>query len=62
MVVLLSSICEKVARCEEILTLNVKIDATCEKRTLNLKKIGSLNVLNISYLKLFFTYSVHFHI
>ena len=25
------SICEKVARCEEIVTLNVKIDAICEK-------------------------------
>ena len=32
-----ASICEKVAKCEEISTLNVKIDAICEKITLNLK-------------------------
>ena len=32
-----ASICEKVTKCERMLTLNVKIDARCEK-------IGSLNV------------------
>ena len=30
--------------------LNVKIDAICEKITLNVKKLGSLNVSNISTL------------
>ena len=29
-----ASMCEKVARCDEISTLNVKIDARCEKITL----------------------------
>ena len=29
---------------KKISTLNVKIDAICEKLTLNVKKIGSLNV------------------
>ena len=37
-------ICEKVARCEEISTLNMKIDAICEQITLNVTKLGSLNV------------------
>ena len=31
-------------------TLNVKIDAKCEKITLNVKKLGSLNVSKISTL------------
>ena len=31
------SICEKVARSEEISTLNMKIDAICEKITINMK-------------------------
>ena len=31
-------ICEKVAKCEKYLTLNVKIDAKCDKITLNVKK------------------------
>ena len=39
-----AAICEKVAKCETISTLNVKIDAKCEKITLNVKKWGSLNV------------------
>ena len=39
-----ASICEKAARCEEISTLNVKIDAICETITLNVRKLGSLNV------------------
>ena len=39
-----ASICEKVARCEEISTLNVKIDTICKTITLNVKEIGSLNV------------------
>ena len=39
-----ASICYKVARCKEISTLNVKIDAICEKITLNVRKLGSLNV------------------
>ena len=30
--------CEKVAKCEKNSTLNVKIDAICEKITLNVKK------------------------
>ena len=33
-----AAICEKVAKCEKISTLNVKIDAMCEKITLNVKK------------------------
>ena len=40
----------KVAKCEKNSTLNVKIDAICEKITLNVKKWGSLNVSNISTL------------
>ena len=40
----------KVAKCEKISTLNVKIYAICEKITLNVKKWGSLNVSNISTL------------
>ena len=44
------AICEKVAKCEKNSTLNVKIDAICEKTTLNVKKLGSLNVSNISTL------------
>ena len=32
-----ASICEKIARCEEISLLNVKIDAICAKVTLNVK-------------------------
>ena len=40
----------KVAKCEKKSTLNVKIDAICEKITLNVKKWGSLNVSNISTL------------
>ena len=43
-----AAICEKVAKCEKNSTLNVKIDAICEKITLNVKKWGSLNVSNIS--------------
>ena len=39
-----ASICEKAAQCEKISTLNAKIDAICQKITLNVKKIGSLNV------------------
>ena len=35
-----AAICEKVAKCEKYSTLNVKIDAICEKITLNAKKIG----------------------
>ena len=31
-------ICEKVAKCEQNSMLNVKIDAICEKITLNVKK------------------------
>ena len=38
------SICEKVARSEEISTQNLKIDAICEKITLDVKKKVSLNV------------------
>ena len=45
-----AAICEKVAKCEKNSTLNVKIDAICEKITLNVKKWGSLNVSNISTL------------
>ena len=45
-----AAICEKVAKCEQFSTLNVKIDAICEKITLNVKKLGSLNVSNISTL------------
>ena len=45
-----AAICEKVVKCEKNLTLNVKIDAICEKITLNVKKLGSLNVSNISTL------------
>ena len=41
------SICERVAKCEKISTLNVKIDTICEKLTLCVKKLGSLNVSNI---------------
>ena len=33
-----AAICEKVAKCEKYSTLNVKIDAMCEKITLNVKK------------------------
>ena len=33
-----AAICEKVAKCEKNSTLNVKIDAICEKITLNVKK------------------------
>ena len=33
-----AAICEKVAKCEKNSTLNVKIDAICEKVTLNVKK------------------------
>ena len=33
-----AAICEKVAKCEKNSTLNVKIDAICEKMTLNVKK------------------------
>ena len=32
------AICEKVAKCEKNSTLNVKIDAICEKIMLNVKK------------------------
>ena len=32
-----TSICEKTAKCEEMSTLNVKIDAICEENTLNVK-------------------------
>ena len=32
-----AAICEKVAKCEKNSTLNVKIDAICEKITLNVK-------------------------
>ena len=40
-----ASICEKVAKCEQISTLNVKIDAICEKNDAKCeKKIGSLNL------------------
>ena len=42
-----AAICEKVAKCEKNSTLNVKIDAICEKTMLNVKKLGSLNVSNI---------------
>ena len=45
-----AAIGEKVAKCEKKSTLNVKIDAICEKITLNVKKWGSLNVSNISTL------------
>ena len=45
-----AAICEKVAKCEKNSTLNVKIDAICEKITLNVKKWGSLHVSNISTL------------
>ena len=45
-----AAICEKVAKCEKNATLNVKIDTICEKTTLNVKKLGSLNVSNISTL------------
>ena len=40
----------KVAKCEKNSTLNVNIDAICEKITLNVKKLGSLNVSIISTL------------
>ena len=33
-----AAICEKVDKCEKNSTLNVKIDAICEKITLNVKK------------------------
>ena len=33
-----AAICEKVAKCEQYSTPNVKIDAICEKITLNVKK------------------------
>ena len=33
-----AAICEKIAKCEKNSTLNVKIDAICEKITLNVKK------------------------
>ena len=33
-----AAICEKVAKCEKYSTLNVKIDAICEKITLSVKK------------------------
>ena len=33
------ALCEKVAKCEKYSTLNVKIDAICEKITLNVKKM-----------------------
>ena len=45
-----AAICEKVAKCEKYSTLNVKIDAICEKIMLNVKKWGSLNVSYISTL------------
>ena len=45
-----AAICEKVAKCEKYSTLNVKIDAICEQITLNVKKLASLNVSNISTL------------
>ena len=38
------SICEKVAKCEKISTLSVKIDAICKKLTLYVNKLGYLNV------------------
>ena len=37
-----AAICEKVAKCEKYSTLNVKIDAICEKITLNVKKNEAL--------------------
>ena len=45
-----AAICEKVAKCEKNSTLDVKIDAICEKIALNVKKWGSLNVSSISTL------------
>ena len=33
-----AAICEKVAKCEQMSTLNVKIDPICEKITLNVKE------------------------
>ena len=38
---------DKVATCEKMSMLNVKIDAICEKVTLNVNKLGSLYVSNI---------------
>ena len=40
-------------RCKEISMINVKTDAICEKCTLNVKQLGSLNAYNISHLELF---------
>ena len=39
-----AAICEKVAKCKKYSTLNVKNDAICERITLNVKKLASLNV------------------
>ena len=46
-------ICEKVARCEEIPTLNVKIYAICDKITQNVKCFIHLESLIYSHLELF---------
>ena len=48
-----ASICEKVAKCEKMSTLNVAIDARCENITLNVNNLGSLNVQNILTLNVF---------
>ena len=42
-----ASICEKAARREEILTLNVKIYAICTKMTINVKHLESLILSNL---------------
>ena len=38
------SICEKIANCEKISTLNVRMDAICKIITQNVNKLGCLNV------------------
>ena len=57
-----ASICEKKAKCEEMSTLNVKIDAICEKITLNVNCFIHLARHIFSHLELLFTYGVNFHI
>ena len=47
-----ASICEKVAPCEKVSTLNVTIDAICEQNS-KCEKIGSLNASNMLTLNVF---------
>ena len=49
-----SSICEKTDKCDEMSTLNGKIDAICEKNILNVKCFIHLARQFYSHLELFF--------